>query len=311
MSSNTAVARREVMEVLRRDEAKERIAQLLPEGVNVERVLGAVSLALSDPKTGPALAQCTPESVLRAVARISQWGLEIGTTAHLVPFGGVCTPVADWKGLIELMIASGALRAAKPVVVWEGDDFDYAQGLEPRLVHVAAPVGQRGKLRGAYVVYTLPGNVRDFLYMPIEDIDAIRLAHSKQWKNGDCPPWYAQKTVVRQLSKIIPKNPRLARLMAPLADDEEPVSFPREVDPMPVHPALGAPSRAIPVEEYGTPEQLEEGERAMAEALRQPRASAAVVQDADDDEQVDCLTDEELAAARQPVRRRRDALAEG
>lgn len=305
MSNNTTMARREVMDVLRRDEARERIAQLLPEGVKVERVLGAVSLALSDPKTGPALARCTPESVLRAVGRISQWGLEVGVTAHLVPFGETCTPVADYKGLIELMIASGSLRAAKPGVVWEGDDFTYEQGLDPKLTHIAAPVGQRGKLRGAYVVYTLPGGTRDFLYMPIEDIDAIRVAHSKQWKNGECPPWYAAKSVIRQLSKIIPKNPRLARLLAPLDDDEQPVYDDRpEVDAMPVHPAIGAPSRAVPIAEYGTPEQVAADEATVQQALRTARASGAVVSRLDEDDDLG-LDDE------RPAPRRRDAMREG
>lgn len=199
---------------------RERIAAFLPEGVNVDRVIAAVSLALNDPERGRALAACDPASVVRAVGRIAQWGLEVGTTAHLVPFGQTCTPVADYKGLAELMVASGAVRHVEARAVYEHDDFVCVQGLNPDLRHQPAPASRRGKIVGAYCILRLPFGRSAFEFMPIEDIDAIRLKHSKQWKSGECPAWYAAKTVVRRAAKLIPTNPRLASALARIDGDE-------------------------------------------------------------------------------------------
>lgn len=55
--------------------------------------------------------------------------------------------------------------------------------------------------------------------MDIAEIDAIRTKHSKQWKDGPCPPWYAMKTVLRQAAKLIP-NPRLQAALQVMDVDE-------------------------------------------------------------------------------------------
>lgn len=215
------------------ESAQQYIAKFLPEGVDLERVAASVLLAVKNDKT-KMLGKCTPESLVLGVARIQQWGLELGVTAHLLPFknndaGTIeATPVADYKGLAELMISTGAVRFIDPKVVYQGDKFDYRLGTDARIDHTPCSKKQRGPITHAYVLIHLPGGRIVFDVMLAEDIDEIRQRYSKQWKGGPLPAWYAKKTLVRQVSKLIPKNPRYADAFAKIAavfEDERAVEI--------------------------------------------------------------------------------------
>ncbi len=175
------------------------IAPMLPRGVTAERMLQAALLCATLDATGK-LAQCTPKSLALGVARIAQWGLEPGVTAHLVPFGTTATAVADYKGLIQLMRECGSRIDAQ--VVREGDVFEYEMGLTPMLRHV--PRGKAAPIVAAYCIVRRRGEEPTFEVMTADEIDAIRQKHSKQWKAGALPEWYARKTVVRRASKYVP-----------------------------------------------------------------------------------------------------------
>lgn len=209
---------RGITQLLEHENARKRIEPFLPRGVDYDRVVAAAYLAW---KKNEDLHKCTGESIVLAVSRIVSWDLEIGETAHLVRFGNEATAIADYKGLIELVIRSGAVRSVDAHEVYEGDHFEYKLGLEQKLDHVPAPVAKRGKLAYAYAIFRLPFNNVRLEVMPIEDIDAIRKAKSRQWKNGDCPPWYAIKTVIRRGVKQLPKNPRLAKALATIDAEEQ------------------------------------------------------------------------------------------
>jgi phage RecT family recombinase len=210
----------------------DRIKPFLPKGVSYERVVAAAIMA---GKNNPAILRCKPESIITAVAKITQWGLEIGETAHLVPFGDICTPIADYKGLAQLMVASGAVRHVEAVCVYEGDEFHMERGTNASIRHIPTHQSTRGAMTGCYVILRLPFQNSAFDYMSVEDIDAIRQARSKQWKSGPLPAWYAKKTVVRQVAKMIPKDPRLAQAMRALDEDAE-----LELDETPAAPALAS-----------------------------------------------------------------------
>lgn len=195
-----------------------RIEPFLPPGVTIERVMAAAYLAV---KATPSLMECEPESLVLAIAKIQQWGLEIGVTAHLVPFGKKVTPVADYKGLVELVVASGAARAVESHVVYADEPFEYEQGLTPKLVHRPAAVAKdRGAMIGVYAIIRLRFGHVQLHYMPLEEVEAIRQTYSKSWKSGAMPTWYMRKTCVRQATKMLPKNPRLARALATIEDEE-------------------------------------------------------------------------------------------
>jgi phage RecT family recombinase len=221
-SQGTEMTRVNVQAVMTSEQARKYIEPFLPEGVSVERVAAAVQLAVRNDETGK-LAQCTPASLVTAAAKILQWGLEIGTTAFLVPFKGKAVPIASYQGLAALAIASGAVRFFDPQVVREGDRFEYELGTEGKIRHT--PLGGRDRKKApithAYCVVTLPFGAKVFDVMTIEEIDEVRLEYSKQWKQGACPPWYAKKTIVRRITKLLPKDPKLAAFFNALRGDQE------------------------------------------------------------------------------------------
>lgn len=196
----------------------ETLAALLPKGLEVSRVIAAAQLAAYQ---NPDLLKCDPASIFLAVGRIAQWGLEVGTTAHLVPFGGKVTPVADYKGLIELVIRSKAARTVYGEVVREGDTFDVEMGTTPRIVHKPA-FRKDAPITHVYAVANHGALVPpQFVVMTVAEVEAIRTKHSKQWKSGPLPAWYAVKTVVRQLCKMLPKNPALASALSRIESEDE------------------------------------------------------------------------------------------
>lgn len=229
-----------VYELFASDAAKRLIERFLPQGVDVERVAATVIMAMKQDKT-KMLRKCTPESLVLGVARIQQWGLDLGVTAYLLPFKdkdkGIveAVPVASYHGLAELMIASGAVRFVTARVVYAGDEFRYSYGTPGELFHKPCSKEERGPITHAYCVLDLPYGRQVFEVMLVEDIEEIRKKFSKQWSEGPLKPWYAKKTVVRQVSKLVPKNPRLARALA-VMEHEQAV----EIDPTPGAPKVQA-----------------------------------------------------------------------
>lgn len=215
-------------------DARASILPFLPEGVSLERVAASLRLAIARDKDGN-LKKCNPMSVFMAVAKVQQWGLEIGETAHLVPFGAECVPVADYKGLAELVISAGVARHVESHIVYEKETFRVRRGSAPDIYHeLIADPKQRGRMLGAYALFHLRGGVHVVEYMTVEEIDAIRQQYSKQWKKGALPEWYARKTVVRRGVKLLPKNPRLLERLAAL--DNEVVEVPEALARMAVTP---------------------------------------------------------------------------
>lgn len=223
--------------------ARALIAPFLPPGVSLDRVASSLRLALAKDrataKTSPSpLERCDPTSVFMAVAKIQQWGLEIGETAHLVPFGVECVPVADYKGLAEQVIAAGVARAVEAHCIYEKESFRLKRGTTTEIEHhpIADPKA-RGKMVAAYALFHLRGGIILVEYMAVDDIDAIRQKYSKQWKGGALPDWYAKKTVVRRGVKLLPKNPRLAERLAEM--DREIAEVPADLAAAMVQPVDG------------------------------------------------------------------------
>lgn len=194
------------------EQARKYIEPMMPEGVDLNRVAASLALALQNDESGK-LKLCTRTSLVMGVARIAAWGLELGRTAHLLPFGGQAVPCPDYRGLIELMVSTGTVRSVDAKVVREGDEFNIVFGINQELRHV--PVAKStGKIIGAYCIFRLRWNQVALHYMTVDEIEAIRQKYSKQWKSGPLPSWYALKTVIRQGAKFVPMNPKLAAKLA-------------------------------------------------------------------------------------------------
>jgi recombination protein RecT len=193
-----------------RDQMKQELARyvpsyekLLPKGYTGERL---VTGALVSMMANPELLKCDPASVALACARVAQWGLDLGTTAHLVPFGKVCTPIPDYKGLIEILCAAG-VRKVEAREVRQGEHFEFALGTDPYLRH--QPNGKsNAPIVAAYAIAWLRTGVTQFEVMTADEINQVR-SKSKSWAKGELTYWYARKTVIRRLAKYVAKSPRL------------------------------------------------------------------------------------------------------
>lgn len=216
----TPAAPNGIAAVLSSPAALARITPFLPEGVNVERVIASAQLAVM---TNPAIGECDPRSVILAVARVAQWGLEVGQTAHLVPYGKTCNAIPDYRGLVEMIVRSGAARSVEARVVREGDEFQYEYGTSKRIRHL--PLAKStARITHAYAIVTLRFQDFDFVVLDREEIEAVR-SKSKGWSKGELEgcAWYAKKTAVRRVVNLIPKNAKLAALWQTVTDDAEEV----------------------------------------------------------------------------------------
>lgn len=256
----TAVATRQqnpIEQLITSENARAYIEPFLPPGTNIERVAASAMLACKNDATGK-LKKCTPESLILGVARIQQWRLELGVTAHLIPFKTdvvingekakalVATPVADYKGLCELMIASQAVRFVEAREVREGDTFTYKFGLDSKLDHVPAGGRERltKKITHVYVIFRLPFQSVAFDVMTADEVEEVRQKFSQQWKTGPLTAWYAKKTIIRRGAKLLPKNPALAAFFKTVQEEEAIEHAPAALLPKPARDDDDMPSTA-------------------------------------------------------------------
>jgi recombination protein RecT len=213
------------------------LVKVLPKHFTPDRVITAALMAASKQ---PDIATCSKESIALAIMKCARLGLDIGEDIHLIPVKGKLEAWPDYKGLMRLAMQGGLVRDMVPYVVYKGDTFSYALGLEEYLKHQPCAAEKRGPLIGAYVIITKRYGVRTFHYMPIEDIETRRKA-SRSWGPRDypaCPEWYAKKTVIRDWLNRQPKSAKLSEAMSeddlpPNLDTEtgELVSEVAEADP--------------------------------------------------------------------------------
>lgn len=223
MSESTAVAtveqpaqpyalRSPIAKILNADAARALIEPMLRPGDSYERIVVEVYHAVAK---NPDILKCTPQSIVNAVSRAVRSGLVISEGVHLVPYGATLTEIYDYKGRIQLIVTAGSARSIDAQCVYENDRFEYEQGTSPRISH--SPVlnpAKRGPMVGAYAIANLGRAGFKAVVLSTDEIEKVRQTYSKQHKKGELPYWYAQKTCVHRLAKLLPKNPELAKVVA-------------------------------------------------------------------------------------------------
>jgi recombinational DNA repair protein RecT len=128
-----------------------------------------------------------------------------------------CTFIPDYKGLIELAVATHKVVGIRTRVVYEGEEFHYSEGgAGPDIRHTPRLKGIGGVIVGAYAIADLRFGAYKVEWMTFDEIEKVR-AKSKSWAKGSLEDWYARKTVVRRLCKTLPSS---AKLQAALAHDD-------------------------------------------------------------------------------------------
>lgn len=211
------------------------LGRALPDHLSAERL---ARIALTCVRMNPDLTKCTPESFMGALFTSAQLGVEpVAGRAYILPFNN-SRKQADgtWKTIKEAQFVMGYkgladlfYRHEKAVqldwgAVHEGDNFQYEYGTNSFLKHVPA-LKNRGPVIAYYVVASLQGGGKPFMVMSVEDCISHGKKHSKTFdsKTGEfykSSPWATSpdsmclKTVLVQLSKILPLSVQLQRAIA-------------------------------------------------------------------------------------------------
>lgn len=165
------------------------------------------------------LQRCRPESVLGALMTSAQLGLEPGPLgeAYLVPYKDECTFITGYQGMIKLAFQSGQIRHIDADMVREGDQFEYAKGADPKLLHIPA-LTDRGDPICYYAVASFVQGGHVAVVLSPEDVNRTR--DRSPSARGKSSPWHsdydamAKKTCIRQLSKFLPMSTGLARALS-------------------------------------------------------------------------------------------------
>lgn len=196
------------------------IARALPKHLDGDRIarLALTLVRASDRearkrgKPGESLANCTPESFAGSLLTAAALGLEPGVNgeAYLVPYKGECTLIVGYQGYAKLFYQSPLAQHIDAQAVHENDEFDYAYGLEPYLIHKPAK-GNRGQITHYYAAASLNTGARAFTVLTKEEVKDLRngrVGTSGQIK--DPMHWMERKTALRQLVKLLPKSAALS-----------------------------------------------------------------------------------------------------
>jgi len=213
------------------------IAQLkhaLPKHMDAERM---ARIALTTIRLNPELANCTPESFLGALFQSSQLGLEPNTNgeAWLIPYrnkqkDGSYKKVVQFQvgayGLVKLYWNHQNAVGLQVETVYKNDTFEYDLGSMKPPIHKQPPFGEdRGEVMGYYACATLTNGGVQLKVLSKRAAFEFAKKHSKCWDKEKQEfyygtPWrdhfdaMAQKTVLKQLMKLLPKSVEIQHALA-------------------------------------------------------------------------------------------------
>lgn len=209
---------------------KDQIAAALPKHMSPDRMIRVMLTAIN---SNPKLLACTQESLLAALMKCSQYGLEPdGRHAHLIPYKDHCQLIFDYKGMVSLVRRSGDVTDIHCDVVYEKDEFEYSFGSEGGLRHKPNLKDQdRGEIMCAYSFVRLKDGGVSYEVLPWWEIEKVKENSQgyKAFKSGSTQsnPWesnwseMAKKTAFRRHSKWLPLSFELQEQLADDADSEE------------------------------------------------------------------------------------------
>ena len=213
-------------------EAKDAFVSVLSDrALSFEREAGFAVQALTANDYALRIAMQNRQSVINAITNIAAIGISLNPAkkqAYLVPRDNrICLDIS-YIGLMDLAMATGAIRWAQAELVYENDAFAL-NGFDKPPTHTYDPFSKdRGDVVGVYVVVKTADG--DYLTetMSIDEVNAIRDRSSAwhAWLTRKArSPWVtdpgemAKKTCVKRAYKYWPKTERLEQAIHHLNTD--------------------------------------------------------------------------------------------
>lgn len=121
-------------------------------------------------------------------------------------------PILGYKGLVALLLRSNKVKKIWAEVVYNEDDFEYELGLEPKMVHVPNfnSIKTCDNIKCIYACAKIEDEVV-FKVMTLEEIktivDIIETPSEYYFNDKKDPEkWLLKKVVLKQMSKLMPKE---------------------------------------------------------------------------------------------------------
>ena len=154
-----------------------------------------------------------PASLFASILLCAELGLNPSADVgefYFLPFGSKITPILGYKGVINLILRSGEISKLWSEIVYQDDEFEYELGLEPKLVHKPNHERTNKNIKYVYAVAKLTNGETMFKVMSkkeiMEIVEMSQYPNSLYGSNKDPQGWMYKKTVIKQLSKTLPKD---------------------------------------------------------------------------------------------------------
>lgn len=213
--ANQPAERPQVAELIHQVETlRPQMDRVLPDHIDADQMARAVITVI---RKTPDLMKCSTVSVLGAVMTCAQLGLMPGPTgeAWLIPRKGLCEFQLGYQGMVTLFYRHPAAGGLRTAVVFERDEFEHEEGLEPRLIHRPYRGGDPGKPIAYYAVAEIRGGARVWKVLYPWQVEKHRARSSAP----NSPAWrddydaMAEKTCIRVLFKTLPKNREIGQAL--------------------------------------------------------------------------------------------------
>lgn len=180
------------------------------------RTLKFMSSAMSAINKIPELLNCERDSLFQSLLTAAELGLDpsgVSGECYIIPYKGKAQFQLGYQGMITLLYRAG-IGSISTDIVYENDEFTYEAGLNPVLIHKPNVFGDRGKVLGVYAIVTLETGQR--LFKVMSEFEILKYKEFSQSKASQYSPWQPKndpdktmyrKTVIKQLYKLLPKNP--------------------------------------------------------------------------------------------------------
>lgn len=166
---------------------------ILPKDYSPENALKSAYLVLSESLTSdkrPVLEACTKESVANALLKMIVQGLSVvKNQCYFIPYGNKLTFMRSYLGSVALAKRIGNVDRVVPVVIYEGDDFEFEIDTETGFKHVLKH-GQKlqnidnSKILGAYAVIHYNNGEKNTEIMTMQEVQASWNQGQMKGKSG-------------------------------------------------------------------------------------------------------------------------------